>query len=212
MDDEKLDKKSKPRKTGIPSKGERQAAFFRAVEQEGLSNEEAVRRAQLIPREIVAQCKVVAWPELEDCAMKTLFLDFDGVLHGLAATEDRKKLFQWAPILAELIRDRPVSLVVHSSWRLDFSIDALRAFLPDSLASRVVGSVRPGSKYFAILEYVQEHGIDIDNYRVLDDGWEDYQIGWPQLIVCDSRLGLSDPSVQRQIREFVGQSWDESET
>lgn len=134
-------------------------------------------------------------------SQKTLFLDFDGVFHDLEAAEEGR-LFQWAPILSDILGDQDVSLVIHADG-LTCSQDELQTFLPTELARRVTGVVRPGSKYFAILEYTRLNAIEDHRYRVIDDAFEDYQMGWPQLILCDSRRGLSDPVVQRKIAEFL---------
>ncbi|TCV81070.1 hypothetical protein [Sulfurirhabdus autotrophica] len=59
-----MDKPKENKQTpAIPSKSERQAAFRLKVQQESLSNKDAVRRAELIPPEIVAQFKLVKWPK-----------------------------------------------------------------------------------------------------------------------------------------------------
>ena len=69
----------------------------------------------------------------------TLFLDFDGVLHPLSPTADQPE-FCYLPRLSAVPRDFPdVDVVISSSWRTEFDLDALRAFFPGDLRARIIG-------------------------------------------------------------------------
>lgn len=46
----------------VPSKAERQAKFLAEVAEKQLSPEAAAELASLIPKEMIARCKVLYWP------------------------------------------------------------------------------------------------------------------------------------------------------
>ena len=57
-----------------------------------------------------------------------LFVDFDGVFHAMTdcnleycgsalVVSDNPNLFQWAPLLWDVIEPYPIELVQHSPWR-----------------------------------------------------------------------------------------------
>lgn len=79
---------------------------------------------------------------------RAIFLDFDGVLHGVSeATIDPNRVpsssaFRYLPLLAnELIGFCDVGIVVSSSWNVLFSLGELRSLL-GPLSDMVVGSTR----------------------------------------------------------------------
>ena len=70
--------------------------------------------------------------------MRTLFLDFDGVLHPEFCHES--KHFCCLPALAETLEQvQDCEIVITSTWRLGRSLEDLRSILPVKLASKVVG-------------------------------------------------------------------------
>ena len=69
---------------------------------------------------------------------KTLFLDFDGVLHTTLA--EPSALFIHGSRLAEALRSCHVSIVISSSWRFHFSKEDYLEKLPLELAGQVVGA------------------------------------------------------------------------
>ncbi len=56
---------------------------------------------------------------------KTLFLDFDGVLHPTLATP--KQLFGKAPMLVDGIERWQPSVVISSSWCFHFSLEEMQS-------------------------------------------------------------------------------------
>ncbi len=87
-----------------------------------------------------------------------LFVDIDGVFHAVDSRDfeyrgddlvvsDDQDLFQWAPLLWEVIKRHPVDLVVHSSWRRLYPKEELIARFPAEMQPRVVGVTdrRPGA-------------------------------------------------------------------
>ena len=54
----------------------------------------------------------------------TLFLDFDGVLHSISGYRDEP--FCRLPLLEEVLVDADVDIVISSSWRFQYSLEALK--------------------------------------------------------------------------------------
>jgi len=152
--------------------------------------------------------------------MKTVFLDIDGVLHPdgtasvstlddghglLIAAENLfvtgAALFCWLPVLLELLRDTPVTIVIHSSWRNQFELAQIVRHFPDSLQQRVRGATVGADRHSSILSFAAQH--DVREYVVLDDQPQWFPLDWPPLIVCDPEHGISAQDVQEQIRAFL---------
>ena len=70
--------------------------------------------------------------------MKTVFLDFDGVLHPEFCHES--KHFCCLPLFEEVLRKVPdCEVVIASTWRLQTPIDVLRAHFSHDFSPRIVG-------------------------------------------------------------------------
>lgn len=70
--------------------------------------------------------------------MRTLFLDFDGVLHPEFCHESRH--FYCLPLLEEALRQVPdVDIVITSTWRLQRGLEDLLTNFSADVAHRVVG-------------------------------------------------------------------------
>ena len=126
---------------------------------------------------------------------KTLFLDFDGVLHSNFSPSHQA--FSLAPKLAETLAGSSVQIIISSSWRFDRALSERRRLLPKVLAERVVGTTGdPYEGEFArwneICETVRHHSI-LD-WRALDDSKLEFPSALcPELILCDGRMGLTEP-------------------
>ena len=123
---------------------------------------------------------------------KTLFLDFDGVLHPTLA--EPSGLFIHGSRLAEALRSCPVNIVISSSWRLHFSREDYLDRLPLELAGQVVGAtgeahVGKFARWHEIQQYVKKHRI-VD-WRAIDDSAFEFPLGCRELIACDGSLGLT---------------------
>ncbi len=123
---------------------------------------------------------------------KTLFLDFDGVLHPTLAQP--AALFIHGSRLAEALRLCPVNIVISSSWRFHFSKEDYLEKLPLELASQVVGAtgeahVGKFARWHEIQQYVKKHRI-VD-WRALDDSAFEFPLGCRELIACDGSVGVT---------------------
>ncbi len=123
---------------------------------------------------------------------KTLFLDFDGVLHPTLAQPSA--LFIHGSRLAEALRTCPVDIVISSSWRFHFSKEDYLEKLPLELASQVVsatGEAHVGkfARWHEIQQYVKKHRI-VD-WRALDDSAFEFPLGCRELIACDGSVGVT---------------------
>ena len=141
-----------------------------------------------------------------------LFVDFDGVFHAMDSRDfeycgnalvvaDNPNLFQWVPLLWQIIEPHPVDLVVHSSWRHLYPAEELIARFPVAMQSRIVGVTEGRERHQSILNYICMN--DVQRFAVLDDSPEAFPEGWPNLIVCDSQCGINDDEVLAKICQFV---------
>ena len=69
--------------------------------------------------------------------MKTLFLDFDGVVHSTVATP--KQLFGLAHLLVEAVERWKPRIVISSSWRFHFDQAEILSRRPSGISAQVQG-------------------------------------------------------------------------
>lgn len=145
-----------------------------------------------------------------------IFLDFDGVMHPVGAcvwNADEQAMvsvdpFRWWPALERILKGStvPITLVVHSTWRLMWETDEeLLGMLPESMRAFVVGTTDRNDigREKSIVAYTAKHGI-VDSL-ILDDEAKAFARGLDNLIVCDDQHGVSDPTVLRAIAKRVAQ-------
>ena len=84
--------------------------------------------------------------------MDVIYLDYDGVLHPAAVRHHQTPptvwletpghaLFESASVLEQLLEPYPAArIVLSTSWLREMSPEAARAYLPQMLASRIIGS------------------------------------------------------------------------
>lgn len=145
---------------------------------------------------------------------RVLFLDFDGVLHAPKAIARAKppltpreilqgwpKTFEHLPVLQKLLEGhQEIAVVVSSSWRLFLDDDELRELL-EPISSWFAESIQKGPRDVAIREWLRHQpGID---YVILDDVAKFFPGDWQRLILCNSALGLSDPTVQTKLHAWI---------
>lgn len=139
---------------------------------------------------------------------RLLFIDFDGVLHPLAPTSQLHPngWFCWLPLLSALLAPWPdVHLVVHSSWRQHFNDGELRQLL-GALGRRCIGSAPPVPKAKAIEAVLRANAGRIRAHVVLDDDIRLAEHPGLNVILCDSRLGLSCPETQSKLSKWLASS------
>ena len=122
---------------------------------------------------------------------KTLFLDFDGVLHPSFAKEGA--YFSHANRLAETIGNHSCEIVISSSWRFSFELQKLKEHLPSRLARHIVATtgdawIGPLARYNEILEYLRMNPCR--DWRALDDSTFEFPAKCAELIVCKGSRGL----------------------
>ena len=150
-----------------------------------------------------------------------LYLDFDGVLHhenvvwihgkGIQACEPGHILFEWEPILVDLLEPHPtVRIVLSTSWVRVKSFHFAKRCLCNSLQSRVIGATysKEAMDHDAFVALPRGRQVLADALRRQSVQWfalDDDQEGWgacpDRLILTDERRGLSDSVVQDAIRE-----------
>lgn len=136
---------------------------------------------------------------------KTIFLDFDGVLHPSLA--EPEQLFAKAKLLGKLFESRRPDVVISSSWRFQLDIDDLIARLPTAVGSLVSGVTGPAhvgkhARWNEIQIYCQSHKIN--DWRALDDSAFEFPTGCTQLIRVDGAQGLTVREVEL-ITEWLGE-------
>lgn len=139
--------------------------------------------------------------------LKTLFLDFDGVLHG----EGKQSTCFFEHMSAFCAAIRPyrdhVQLVISSSWREERILDALRALFDPDIGTCLVG-VTPvhdntygvGIREQEIRSYCARYGIT--DWLALDDQRRFFSPNCPHLLIIDGQVGLSLDNLA-QVQAFL---------
>ena len=152
---------------------------------------------------------------------RTLFIDFDGVLHSQELGFDfwdlqgpivelrAAGLFEHTNLLHEALKPfdsmMRIDIRVHSSWRKTHPDDSLRRLLGD-LAPRFTGATHRGlEREDSIRDFVRSKGLAEGSYRALDDQPElmPMLVAAGLVIACDPVLGISEPRVIAEIVEWL---------
>lgn len=128
--------------------------------------------------------------------MKTIFLDFDGVLHVIQTNFEER--FSKLHLLEDLAKDFPFEIVISSTWRLFYEFSSLKVNLK-TLGERVVGVTGetvtgPYARYREIKAYAEENNI-LD-WRAIDDASQEFPEGEKRLIVCQSDMGIGKKQIE----------------
>ncbi|XLZ73147.1 HAD domain-containing protein [Massilia sp. SR12] len=150
-----------------------------------------------------------------------VYLDFDGVLHhdavywspkvGIHMRAPGAVLFEWAPILEQLLAPYPgAKIVLSTSWVRVKSFDFAKKQLPQSLQERVVGATfhRREMRKWTFDNMSRGAQVYADVQRRQPAAWvaiDNDAYNWPghclqHLIKTEDHLGLSDPEVQAAIQ------------
>ena len=164
-----------------------------------------------------------------DRTTPTLLLDYDGTLHagqalldgdGQITLDSGRTLFEFAPLLVEMLRPYPsVEIVLTTSWLQTLPVDAVISYLPPELARRVVDTTRdikPRLSYEhsgagrtdIIVSYA--YGKRLKNWLAIDDsvygaakfGREPGELT-QHFLLLDSARGIGDESAQQRIRQWL---------
>lgn len=159
--------------------------------------------------------------------MKTVFLDFDGVLHPSTvvldvdrvalsmnplATVAKHKLLRWAPLVERVLAEcteqtgDEFTIAVHSSWRK--SGWATNAVLRDALGPlghRFLGVTNPQmERQASILDLCAR--CEIEDYLIVDDDRMAFAPGTMNLIVTNPLAGMSDRLCLDELRSWATRS------
>ena len=135
--------------------------------------------------------------------MRVVFLDFDGVLHRAGGPPGTSLPFEWTVELAALLNPfDDVFIVIHSSWREQFSVEMLREFL-EPVGHRMIGVVPEGAKGRAVEAFLREHP-EITDALVIDDQADEFPVGFPiSVLVCDPAVGISGGKAQQEFEAWL---------
>jgi hypothetical protein len=153
------------------------------------------------------------------------YCDYDGCLHddavywhpkrGIYLGTPSRTLFEWMPILENLLAPHPqVKIVLSTSWIRMRGFQFAKSKLSPVLQERVIGATFHNREMrkdeFDLMSRGQQVLADVErrcptNWFAIDnDG-----AGWPEhlrehLVLTQDCLGLSEPRVQEQIRKLLG--------
>lgn len=145
-----------------------------------------------------------------------LFLDFDGVLHP-EPLYDESQLFCRRPLLEDCLRQFPdVSIVISSTWRDNRTLDELRELFSEDIGRRIVG-VTPSwrdiqeiadtigyQRHAEVEGWLRQAGTPWEKWVAVDDKSWLFKPFLPNLVVCDTAVGLTDQSVQALCAKLKG--------
>ncbi len=122
---------------------------------------------------------------------KTIFLDFDGVLHPTTVGEGQ--LFCRMPLLEEALRGADVDIVISSSWRHHHSYIELLEPFREHLRKMVVGVTGESfigrfPRYQEIVNFCRANRIR--DWRALDDSYLEFPKDCKELILCNPNTGI----------------------
>lgn len=146
-----------------------------------------------------------------------IFLDFDGVLHGLG-----RPVFECLPRFEAILRDFPaVEVVITSSWRETYPLDALRELFGADIRHQIIG-ITPiiktkwppypaHGRYDEIALFLQERQAQGRACLILDDDARLFPKDCRELVLFDSTKGL-DMAMDGVLRESLKQPFPQSES
>jgi hypothetical protein len=147
-----------------------------------------------------------------------LFLDFDGVLHPQYDGEPTpvSEIFCHLPRFESVMRDFPsVEIVISSTWRIQFTLDELRARFSPDIAARIIDvtpqiecaddNYLPARREDEILEWLKRAGLSCTLWIALDDAAWQFKQHRDRLVACTWYVGLND-AVELKLRSALADS------
>ena len=117
-----------------------------------------------------------------------LFLDFDGVLHHFfpvaGAPDADNRHFAFVPAFEAAVRACPceVDIVIASTWRVKYPLEAMRAYFSPDIAARIIGitprvgsGMGPGGRLAEVRAWLEANGRQDDPWVAIDDFSEIYE-------------------------------------
>jgi len=164
-----------------------------------------------------------------DMTMPTLFVDYDGTLHaghafidehGQITLDSGRPLFEFAPLLIEMLEPYPsVEIVLTTSWLQKLPMIKVISCMPPELARRVVDTTEGRKARFSYMQNGSERtdiitcyafGKRLKNWLAIDDSvYGAYHFGREpgelvrNFVLLDSTRGISDEGAQGRIREWL---------
>jgi hypothetical protein len=151
----------------------------------------------------------------------TLFVDYDGTLHighaligasGLVTLDSGRPLFEYAPLLVEMLKPYPaVQTVLTTTWLQTLPADKVIAYLPPELARRVVDTTRDRKARFSYMlngsgrtDIITCLAIDDSVYGACHFGREPGELV-QNFLLLESKRGISDEAAQQRIRAWLNE-------
>lgn len=156
--------------------------------------------------------------------LRVCVLDFDGVLHddavfsspdrGMYLAAPGRVLFEWMPILEELLRPYPdLGIVLSTSWVRAKGLAYATSRLAPALSSRVVGATFDNRLVQKAEFDMLPRGLQVwqDIERRAPAAWfaiDNDAAGWPEhclerVVLTQDRRGLSDIRAQEAVRRIL---------
>lgn len=147
---------------------------------------------------------VAGWCERENVEAMRIYLDFDGVLHGVPYT---KEAFELLPAFEDVLRAHPrVEVVITSSWREQFSFEEMRTWFSPDVQHQVIGvtPILPEEKRVQeVRAHVKETGYR-GRFIVVDDAAFEFPRNYPPLVLCGTARGLTEREIAELNRRLRG--------
>jgi hypothetical protein len=129
-----------------------------------------------------------------------IFLDIDGVLHPVSSKDEEQ--FSRLPLLADMLLDIPEwDVVISSDWRIGYSLDELKVFMPlieDRITSKTpVLDIKRRVREHEIKGWLAMH-VEYERFMVLDDNSNQFSKDFrSHLVETDPCVGLTDKDIRK---------------
>lgn len=128
-----------------------------------------------------------------------IFLDFDGVLHP---TGKEQRHFSCLPIFENAMRQCPsAKIVITSTWRLAYNMDALKRIFSEDIRSRIIGCTPEGdsedryARSREIESYLVSEKLQV-KWIAIDDSAGQFRPG-TALVLTDGKRGFDVASAKK---------------
>lgn len=153
-----------------------------------------------------------------------VFLDYDGVLHpdevycyrkiGIVLKADGISLFEYAPILVDILEQFPnTRIVLSTTWVRMLGFNDAKAWLPEKLQEKVYGATFHShmdkhwwstlTRYDQILAYVNRHRVS--NWVAIDNDDEGWTGNFNHFVHTDDWLGIFPNDKRTELIEKLNQ-------